>query len=374
MPDPSLAYSDLTFARWLAGVLRRRRIIAGVTVFALVLAVATALIVPPVYRSEASFVSNASSSGRLQGLGAVGGSVGDLFSELGAATGDPSESPNFYVQLLASRELLTRLLESRFPNPRTELPTDSATLLEILHLRENNPARRTEKAIKEMRKNLRPGWDVKTNLVWFSVDAQWPVLSASVANRLIELVGTFNRETRVSRAKSKRVFIEARLDSALAELRRSEDRLRSFYEQNRGGTSSPALRFEEQQIKRNVDIANELYLTLQRQLEIARLDEFNDAALITVIDSAVPPRKAEWPRYGALLVTALALGLLAGILVAGSIVILEDWRARNPEAWREFRSTTRIWGRGGPGAEPLRPHDTSADSDESISRIHRPVA
>jgi uncharacterized protein involved in exopolysaccharide biosynthesis len=374
MPDPSLAYSDLTFARWLAGVLRRRRIIAGVTVFALVLAVATALIVPPVYRSEASFVSNASSSGRLQGLGAVGGSVGDLFSELGAATGDPSESPNFYVQLLASRELLTRLLESRFPNPRTELPTDSATLLEILHLRENNPSRRTEKAIKEMRKNLRPGWDVKTNLVWFSVDAQWPVLSASVANRLIELVGTFNRETRVSRAKSKRVFIEARLDSANAELRRAEDRLRSFYEQNRGGTSSPALRFEEQQIKRNVDIANELYLTLQRQLEIARLDEFNDAALITVIDSAVPPRKAEWPRYGALLVTALALGLLAGILVAGSIVILEDWRARNPEAWREFRSTTRIWGRGGPGGEPLRPHDTSADSDESISRIHRPVA
>lgn len=355
-------------------MLRRWRIVAGVTVFAIVLAVATALIVPPVYRSEASFVSNASSSGRLQGLGAVGGSVGDLFSELGAATGDPSESPNFYVQLLASRELLTRLLESRFPNPRTERPTDSATLLEILHLREDNPSRRLEKAIKEMRKNLRPGWDIKTNLVWFSVDAQWPALSAAVANRLIELVGTFNRETRVSRAKSKRLFIEARLDSANAELRRSEDRLRSFYEQNRAGTSAPALRFEENQIKRSVDIANELYLTLQRQLEIARLDEFNDAALITVIDSAVPPRKAQWPRYGALAVTALCLGLLAGILVAGSIVILEDWRARNPEAWREFRSTAGSWRRSSSDTGPLRRNDTDDDTDETISRIHRPVA
>lgn len=374
MPEPSPAYTDLTFARWLAGVLRRWRIVAGVTVFAIVLAVATALIVPPVYRSEASFVSNASSSGRLQGLGAVGGSVGDLFSELGAATGDPSESPNFYVQLLASRELLTRLLESRFPNPRTERPTDSATLLEILHLREDNPSRRLEKAIKEMRKNLRPGWDIKTNLVWFSVDAQWPALSAAVANRLIELVGTFNRETRVSRAKSKRLFIEARLDSANAELRRSEDRLRSFYEQNRAGTSAPALRFEENQIKRSVDIANELYLTLQRQLEIARLDEFNDAALITVIDSAVPPRKAQWPRYGALAVTALCLGLLAGILVAGSIVILEDWRARNPEAWREFRSTAGSWRRSSSDTGPLRRNDTDDDTDETISRIHRPVA
>ncbi|HEY8165442.1 MAG TPA: hypothetical protein VIF83_07790 [Gemmatimonadaceae bacterium] len=374
MPEATLAYSDLTFARWLAGVMRRWRIVAGVTFVALILAAVTALLVPPVYRSEASFVSNASSSGRLQGLGAVGGSVGDLFSELGAATGDPSESPNFYVQLLASRELLTRLLESRFPNPRTAALSDSATLLEIMHLREGNPARRLEKAIKQIRKNLRPGWDVKTNLVWFSVDAQWPALSAAIANRLIDLVGTFNRETRVSRAKSKRIFIELRLDSAEAELRRAEGRLRSFYEQNRAGTSSPALRFEEQQIKRSVDIANELYLTLQRQLEIARLDEFNDAALITVIDSAVPPRKAEWPRYGALAITALLLGLVCGVLVAGSIVILEDWRARNPDAWLEFTNTTGGWRRGGRGARPSRPQDSAEQTDESISRIHRPVA
>jgi uncharacterized protein involved in exopolysaccharide biosynthesis len=374
MPEPSLAYTDLTFARWLAGVMRRWRTVAGVTVFAIALAAATALIIPPVYRSEASFVSNASSSGRLQGLGSVGGSVGDLFSELGAATGDPSESPNFYVQLLASRELLTRLLESRFPNPRTDARNDSATLLEIMHLSESSPAPRMEKAIKRMRKNIRPGWDVKTNLVWFSVDAQWPELSAGIANRLIDLVGTFNRETRVSRAKSKRIFIEARLDSAESELRRAEGRLRSFYEQNRAGTSSPALKFEEQQIKRNVDIANELFLTLQRQLEIARLDEFNDAALITIIDSAVPPRKAEWPRYGALGLTALLLGLLAGILLAGSIVILDDWRARNPEAWLEFRRTTTRSRRGGPGAGALRQHEPLEAADETISRIHRPVA
>ena len=31
---------------------------------------------------------------------------------------------------------------------------------------------------------------------------------------------------------------------------------------------------------------------LQRQLETALLDEVNDAALITVVDSAVAPRKA----------------------------------------------------------------------------------
>ncbi len=355
-------------------MLRRWPLVAVVTVLSLVLAIATALIVPPVYRSDASFVSNSSSGGKLQGLGAAGGSVGDLFSELGGAVGDPSESPNFYVQLLESRELLTRLLESRFSNPRTSSPRDSASLLEIMRIRENNPARRMEIAIKRLRKAIQPGWDIKTNLVWFSVDAQWPDLSAAIANRLTDLVGAFNRETRVSRAKSKRIFIEARLDSAEAELTRAEERQRFFYEQNRGGPTSPALKFEEQQIKRGVDIANELYLTLQRQLEVARLDEFNDAALITIIDSAVSPKKAQWPRYGALAVMALLLGCFAGILIAGSAVVLEDWRARNPEAWQEFRSATRNWRRGGPRGGSRVMADTLDSADETISRIHRPVA
>jgi uncharacterized protein involved in exopolysaccharide biosynthesis len=88
-----------------------------------------------------------------------------------------------------------------------------------------------------------------------------------------------------------------------------------------------------------VELSSDLFLNLQRQLEIARLDEINDAALITVIDTAVTPRKAQWPRYGALLFTATALGLMIGVLVAGSLAVLADWRARNPDSWSDFEHT-----------------------------------
>ena len=334
----SLASDYLTFSTWLAGVVSRWRLIIMTGVGITVIALLSTLIIPPVYRSNASFVANSSNPGKMPSASA-GSPISGLLSQFGGSLGgDPSESPNFYLELLASRELLTRLLVSKFPDPRTDITTDSARLIDIFKLRSNEPRRRMELGVKVMIKAVQGGMDPKTNLVWFSVDAQYPELSSQISNKLIALVSSFNRETRVSRAKSKRQFLERRLDSAKVELGAAEARLRYFYEQNRGILSAPALKFEEQRLRRETDADSELYLSLQSQLEIARIDEINDAALITVIDTAVVPRKAQWPRYGAITITGLALGLLAGFLLAGSLAVMEFWREQNPEEWKRLRA------------------------------------
>ncbi len=362
----------LTFSRWLAGVVNRWRLVAltaaGITIVALI----ATLIIPPVYRSHASFVANSSSQSKLPS-GTSGSPISGLISQFGGSLGgDPSESPNFYLQLLVSRELLTRLLASKFPDPRTEVATDSARLIDILKLNSKEPQRRMELAVKNMISSVHGGLDPKTNLVWFSTDARYPELSSQISNRLIALVSAFNRETRVSRAKSKRMFLEGRMDSAKVELQLAEARLRFFYEQNRGLLSAPSLKFEEQRLKRDVDVDSDLYLNLQGQLEVARIDEINDAALITVIDTAVVPRKAQWPRYGAITMTGVGLGLLAGFLIAGSLAVMEFWRERNPEEWRSlnasfsrelsrFKSRKSRNGPGDPRAE--RPSSVPADTN-----------
>jgi uncharacterized protein involved in exopolysaccharide biosynthesis len=391
------ASDHLTFTRWFAGVLLRWRIVAAVTIATLVVGLVATVIIPPVYRSNASFVANSSSSSKLQGANGASTGLSGIISQLGGSVGgDPSESPNFYVELLSSRELLTRLIESKFPNPRTDAPNDSATLLTILRIKKSDPKRQLELAVKKMRDATQAGLDPKTNLVWFSVDAQWPELSSQIGNRLIELVSSFNRETRVSRAKSKRTFLQMRRDSAQTALREAEERLRIFYEQNRGIIIAPSLKYEEQRIRRDGDLASDLYMNLDRQLEVARIDEINDAALITVIDSAVVPRKAQWPRYGVMLLTGTALGLLFGLLLAGSAAVLADWRERNPDSWTDFRSamaTTRSELGSVIGVRSKRhsaadqqpvshPPTHSASlaglsgtrSDESIARAQRPVA
>jgi uncharacterized protein involved in exopolysaccharide biosynthesis len=363
LTDTALENRDyLTFSRWLSGLLRKGRLIAGITIGAMLLVIAATFIIPPVYRSRASFVANASSASKISsGLGATS-AFGGILSGLGGSLGsDPSESPQFYLSLLGSRELQTRLLLSRFPNPRTAAPNDSATLLSILKLKGSN-ARQLEIGAKLMNKAVNAGMDPRTNFVWFTVDAQWAELSAQIANRLISLVSDFNRETRVSRAKSKRLFLQMRYDSAQNALRNIEEYEKGFREQNRGAITAPELQFQLNRIKREADLASNLYITLASQLEAARIDEINDAALITVIDSAVVPRKAQWPRYGASLMASMFFGFLFGLLFAGSVTVIEDWARRNPEEWNELAARFRRGRRNNAsaaGAEPIRLEDTT---------------
>lgn len=324
----------LTFSVWLAGIIARWRLVLIVMAATLLVAAIAAIALPPIYEAHASFVTSSSGSSKMASALASGGAgLSGLASQLGVSTGaDPSESPNFYVKLIESEELRRRLLNSRFHNPRSDSPRDSATLLEILRIRNNDPVRRTEIALKKMAKAMSTEFDLKTNMVGLVVTSRWSELAAAIANRTIELVDAFNHEQRVTRARSKRVFVESRVDSAKAELRQAEESQRVFYDQNRQWRSSPQLVFEEARVRRNVEVATDLFLTLQRQLEAARLDEFNDAAAITIVDPAHAPHKAEWPRYWILLASALAVGAILGILVAGSATILADWRMRNPDS------------------------------------------
>jgi len=265
--------------------------------------------------------------------------LGGLASQFGVSTGnDPSESPQFYSQLIDSRELLTRLVLSRYRDPRSDNPADSANLIELFGIKKKDSGRALELAIEEASEDLTTSADIKTNLVRVTGSAEWPELSAAMVNRAVELVNAFNLEQRISRAREKRSFVEARAAEAQHELDLAESRLRSFYEQNRQFRSSPTLLFEEGKIERQVTLANDVYLTLRRELETARINELNEAALITVVDSAVPPHRRVWPQYALTLSTATVVGVLFGLLAAGVAALLAHWAARNSDEALNLRS------------------------------------
>src|SRR5882762_4481332 len=165
----------LTFSVWLAGIIARWRLVLNVIAGTLVVAALAAIILPPIYEVHASFVTSSSSSSKMaSALGGSGGALSGLASQLGVSTGaDPSESPNFYVALIQSEELRRRLLNSRFHNPRSDSPRDSATLLDILRIRNDDPVRRMEIALKKMGKSIGTNFDTKTNVVELNVTARW---------------------------------------------------------------------------------------------------------------------------------------------------------------------------------------------------------
>lgn len=338
--EPDSPQPPLTFSVWVSGIIRRWSLVLKVMLAALLLAVLAVVLLPPVYRAHASFAPNTTSSSvrlppSIAGMRGIGGIASQL--ALGT-TADPSQSPRFYAELMASRELRTRLLQSQFPDPRTADPADSARLLDLLRIRTSDPDRRLELGLRKLNRTMKTIYDDQTNIVKLTVDAEWRVLAAAVANRTLGFVSEFNREQRTSRAQSNRSFLESRVGQVYGDLRAAEARQRAFHEANRSWRSSPGLTLQEQQLQREVDRAADLYLALQQQLENARLEEINDAALITVVDSAVPPRKAEWPRYGLLLMTTLTAGFIAGTMTAGAAAVLEDWRRRNPASAAQLQA------------------------------------
>jgi len=336
--------APLTFPGLVAGTLSYWRTVLGVAAGIVVLALVLTLVLPPSYRATASFVTAESPSelsGGLADLALEPGFAG-IASQLGiSGARDRSQSPAFYAQLLHSRELLTRLALSRFPDPRTPAPGDSAGLVELLGLQSRDSTRALEWAVRQLGRKLVPEADPRTNLVTLEVDARWPELSAGIANEAVALVGAFNREQRVSRVRAKREFLETRVNAALAELRATEDSQRLFYARNRVWENSPSLVVEERRVRRQVETANSLYLSLRQQYESARIDEVNTTPVITIVDRAIPPRRREWPRRVPIALGAAFIGLLLGLLVGAAREVGRHWARRNPDDASLLRGTLR---------------------------------
>ena len=329
-----MANDPLTLAPLTAGILARWREAVWVTVGVTVIALVLAFVLPPRYQSQSTFVVATDNGVKLpRGLADLASQPGisGLASELMGAGNDPSTSPAFYAQLLISRELLTRLVLSRFPNDGSGEPADSADLLEIYRIREKDHQRAIEIAIKRAKREMKVTFDARTSLVSVTANARRPEVSAAIANRAVELVSAFNREQRLSRERARRMFLDARVTEAAAELREAEIALRTFYEKNRQWEHSPALVIDERRARRQVDMASDLYLSIRREFEAARIDEVNNTPVITVVDTAVPPRKPLWPRPVLILITAAVLGAGLGLLWAAARVVASHWAGQHPD-------------------------------------------
>jgi uncharacterized protein involved in exopolysaccharide biosynthesis len=301
------------------------------------LAVLVALVVPPWYTATTTFVPESPA-----GSPAPAGLAG-LASQFGLTLGTAaSQSPRFYADVLKSRELMERVLLARYPEPRSPYRAgDSASLVEILEPGGEDAADSLYRALKRLSELVTTDADNRTNMVRLDVDARDPALAALVANRFVEYLHEFNARTRQSRARERRKFAENRLSQAQRDLRAAEQELRAFYERNRSWQQAPQLLFEEGRLRREVDVRQEVHLTLSREYETARIDEVNDIPVITVVDRAVPPEEKSKPKRHMVVIVALMVGGIVGVLLAVAVEHVDRLRREDDGEYREFRRLLR---------------------------------
>jgi uncharacterized protein involved in exopolysaccharide biosynthesis len=297
---------------------------------------------PEKWTAEAQFVPEASSSFKLpSGIGALAGELG--FTLPGA---DPMSSPDFYAAVMESRSLLERTLKTRFLVPPVTVGrADSAPLIDILEIEDDTPLKRVEAGIEWLRDHSSATVDNNTGTVAFSVELPDPDLAAAVASHMVGLLNDFNQRTRNLRARERRKFAEARTREAQRDLDTMEDSLRVFLTRNRQFELPPQLLFERNRLERQVTIQQEVYQTLRREYEIARIEEVNDTPVLTVVDPPVAPAIPSSPKRLRMAFVAGVLGLLLGLALAFLLEYLERSREQQPLVYQRVAQAWRRSGR-----------------------------
>ena len=323
---------DVSVIEMLSVLLRRWRLVAGLPLLVAVITGIVSLVTRATYTATATFVPEVRTQSRLPGT------VTTLAGQLGLPLGtDPSQSPRFYAQVAHSRELLERLLLTRFPGKPAEAPvSDSTTLLRLIQVKGRDHADSLARGVRELDDLIAVRVDLQTNIIRLSADARSPDLAAAVANRLVEYLNDFNTKTRQSQARERRKFVEQRVVAAAQELGGAEEAVKTFYERNHGWQQAPELVFEEARLRRQVTISQEVYLTLKREYETARIEEVNDTPVFTVIEAAIPPQERSRPRRTLQVLLALVVGTLISVPWAFAAQHFERARHDGDADYREF--------------------------------------
>jgi tyrosine-protein kinase Etk/Wzc len=334
--------AEISVFELLTPLVRRWKLVAATALACTLAAALFLLLQPKVYTATTSFTpENSASSGLMSSLVGLAGLAGQL--GVGSSSSN-SVSPDFFVRLVHSDEVLRPTLLTEFARDST---SRREPLLALLQVEGETREERIQNGTLVLEKLTEASTDKGTGIVTLEVTLPSPHLAAEVANHMVRLLNRFNLESRQSQSREQRRFSGERLAVAEQELRTAEKAQLAFLQRNRQYRDSPMLEFEYNRLNREVMLRQEVYQTLTKAYEEARIAEVRDTPVLTVIDSAIAPVYASGPRRVLGSLVALIFGTALGVVLAYlAAARARARRAPTPdylafrEAWEEARQAS----------------------------------
>jgi uncharacterized protein involved in exopolysaccharide biosynthesis len=219
-------------------------------------------------------------------------SMSGLAAQLGMTlpSSDASQSPDFYVELARSREILERVASA--PLVPGAAPGRAITIVDA-YGGTGSERKRTAEAVKWLSKRINASSAPKTSLVSLSVRMPSAAIALAVTEEILNQIAAFNRDRRKSQASAERQFVEQQLSQSRDALLSAENMLQAFFQENRQYQSSPKLNFEQERLAREVAAKQEMVNTLTRSFEEARIEEVRNTPVLTVIEHPELPAMAD---------------------------------------------------------------------------------
>lgn len=371
---------NINLLDYLIVLLKRKKLIIGITLGAAVITAVISLILPKIYRAEtrilASQQSSSIASQMMSQLGIVAGLTG---SSLGV------KSPNDqYIGMLKSRTVTDKIV-------------DRFGLMKLYDVQYREEARKI--LIEDV---LIATGDINSGIITIAIEDKDPARAADMANALVDELKNLSKGLALTEASQRRLFFEEQLKDIKSSLSKAEESMKGFQEK------TGALKLEEQAKAVIVGIANlraqiaakevqlrvmrtyatpqnpdfqkvddelkglkselskleakggsghdplmptgrmpevgteylrklrdlkfneALYELITKQYEAARLDEARDAVVIQIIDAAVSPEKEIKPKKLLIVLITTLTGLFLSIF-ASFFIEYKEQASADPE-------------------------------------------
>lgn len=208
-PEEMIAEEEINLLELLRVVVRRKRTILTLCVVAAVSSVVYSLIQPNIYTATAKVLPPQKESGG--GLSALLSQAGGLAGLAGGmGLGGSSE---LYIGILKSRSVADAVIKRLALADEFKTKTADAT-----------------RAALASTVKVQAG---KDGIISVSADSRDPKKAALLANTMVDELGRRSVQLNLSKAGTERVFLEKRLEVVKTDLKKAEDDLKRFAEQNR---------------------------------------------------------------------------------------------------------------------------------------------
>jgi len=278
-------------------------------IFGVITAFYVKFMVDDVFISSAKIMSSGggSSPSQLQGLA----------SQFGITVSRGSEGAEWvYPDIIKSRTFARALLKRKFD---TNEYGPQKSLLQILTYGDKEPEVGPDTLMKFGIVSYLGMFDVKqdrqTLIYTVTVSAFEPQFAADLCAALIEELDKHQRKYKTAKVKETRQFIEGRIVEVQKELEKAEEDLKVFRDRNRQIGSSPALLLDQQRFSRETAVLTGVFTTLKQQLEMTKIEEVKESALVQVLDPPEAPLYRDSPkrRRSVFLSLILGFGLAVGL-------------------------------------------------------------
>jgi hypothetical protein len=263
------------------------------------------VILPDFGRPNTGVLSQLSSLASLSGLGGV---------NLGR--GIP---PEIYENLLFSESVLTEVFYTKYQTEEFAAPVNLTEYFELEPDESLPPPLGERRLMLDFMESfvasmMRVNVDRISGIITVTVRMPESRLAADVANQVAASLNRYVVEKNRELARQTMEYIDKRLIEVRDSLTDAEEQLKSFHQRNRSIATAPDLVLEQSRLTRTVELRQAVYVELQRQYEIARIEQQKETPIVNFREEAREPVEKTGPRRSVIMIIIM--------LVSGAVTSL----------------------------------------------------